>query len=96
MKYSKWIALKTMMFAAIALPTLTFTAYAQQETDPSWYDPWATATKTAVHPARPKATAENRTVRKVSSPGERAKGKKQMRVQAARRTDQRSLVVASK
>ena len=37
MKLSRAIALLALM----TLPTMVVSAFAQQETDPTWYDPWA-------------------------------------------------------
>ena len=37
MKLSRALALLALM----TLPTMVVSAFAQQETDPTWYDPWA-------------------------------------------------------
>jgi hypothetical protein len=42
MTFLRMIAPKTLLFAVLALPSLIVNAYAQQEVDPTWYDPWAT------------------------------------------------------
>jgi hypothetical protein len=61
MKHSKVNILKTLLFAALALPTLLVPAFAQQEVDPSWYDPWATTSKaTADQAVLKKATKTSR------------------------------------
>lgn len=49
MKLSRVIALLALM----TLPTMVVPAFGQQETDPTWYDPWAPA---LVKPATPQAT----------------------------------------
>ena len=41
MKLTRDFVLKAILLGAIAAPTLIVPAFAQQEVDPSWYDPWA-------------------------------------------------------
>jgi hypothetical protein len=41
-----------VVLAAMVVSALGVLAYAQQEVDPTWYDPWATHTKVIVHPAK--------------------------------------------
>lgn len=50
MKLSRVIVLKAALLGAMALPMLLVPAYGQQEIDPTWYDPWPAATKTAAQP----------------------------------------------
>jgi hypothetical protein len=47
-----------VVLAAMLVPALGLAVYAQQEVDPTWYDPWATQPKVVVHPA--KSPAQNR------------------------------------
>ena len=56
----KMIAPKTLLFAVLALPSLIANAYAQQEVDPTWYDPWA-ATRPAA--AQMKSTKKKQALR---------------------------------
>jgi hypothetical protein len=49
MKHLRAIALMALM----ALPTMVVPAFGQQETDPTWYDPWAPV---LVKPAMPPQT----------------------------------------
>ena len=41
-----------VVLAAMVVSALGVLANAQQEVDPTWYDPWATHTKVVVHPAK--------------------------------------------
>ena len=58
MKQSKGIRLdrifllRATLLAAMLVPGLGLPVYAQQEVDPTWYDPWATQTKVVVQPAK--------------------------------------------
>ena len=49
MKFSRALALLALM----TLPTMVVPAFGQQETDPTWYNPWAPV---LVKPATPAAT----------------------------------------
>ena len=49
----KSIILVGMIFGAIV------TAFAQQEVDPTWFDPWAPPASTVVAQAKPKAAHKN-------------------------------------
>jgi hypothetical protein len=60
MKHSRLIAMKAALFAVMALPMLLAPVYAQQEVDPTWYNPWPDAAKTAMKPAQTK-TADSKT-----------------------------------
>ena len=44
--------LKATLLATMLVPALGLAVYAQQEVDPTWYDPWATQTKVVVQPAK--------------------------------------------
>ena len=59
------ILLKATLLAAMLVPALGLAVYAQQEVDPTWYDPWATQTKVVVHPA--KSPTHNREPRQNTS-----------------------------
>jgi|HubBroStandDraft_6_1064221.scaffolds.fasta_scaffold510080_2 hypothetical protein len=58
MKHSKMNLQTALLFAALALPTLVVPAFAQQEVDPSWYNPWATTSKATADQATTKKTAK--------------------------------------
>jgi hypothetical protein len=44
--------LKATLLAAMLVRALGLPVYAQQEVDPTWYDPWATQTKVVVQPGK--------------------------------------------
>ena len=46
MKFSRTLALLALM----TLPTMVVPAFGQQDTDPTWYDPWAPALVKPVTP----------------------------------------------
>ncbi|PYX40678.1 MAG: hypothetical protein DMG81_05500 [Acidobacteria bacterium] len=72
-----------VLLTTVAVPLLCLSAFAQQEVDPTYYDPWAAAPaiKVVAH-ANAKPTAGK--LRKVSSTAEtRPKSKKQTRTVAA-------------
>lgn len=66
MKLSTVIALKATLFGVLALPMLTVSAYAQQEVDPTWYNPWTAAGKAVAQPVAAKS-ADSKKLRKVSA-----------------------------
>lgn len=72
MKLPRMILPKSLLLAALTFPRLLMPAFAQQEVDPSWYDPWATAQKTAT-PSVPANLAEKRTARKLRPVAQRTK-----------------------
>ena len=81
------LSMKTLrtavLLTTVAVPLLCLSAFAQQEVDPTYYDPWAAAPsiKVVAH-ANAKPTAGK--LRKVSSTAEaRPKSKKQTRTVAA-------------
>jgi len=47
------------LFGAM-ITTMLRPAYAQQEVDPTWYNPWVTSSTAAVQTTQPKATAQVR------------------------------------
>ena len=52
MKLVRMFALKMRLLGAMTVPMLFVSAFGQQEVDPSWYDPWASASKPAAQTAR--------------------------------------------
>jgi hypothetical protein len=64
MKLSRMIVPKTLLFVMLAFPGLLMPAFAQQEVDPTWYDPWAALPK-AAHPQHAKAD-QKKTPRKLT------------------------------
>jgi hypothetical protein len=87
MTLSKEIVLKAVVFAAMAVPMLTVSAWGQQEVDPSWYDPWAPAPKVGVHSAHMKAVNSNQLQKVSSASAERPRHKKQAKTETARRSE---------
>ena len=51
-KLDRIFLLKATLLAAMIMPVLAFPVYAQQEVDPTWYDPWPAQTKVVVQPAK--------------------------------------------
>jgi hypothetical protein len=57
MKFTRVFALLALM----TLPTMVVSAFGQQETDPTWYDPWAPVlVKPATPPQTPEAKKETK------------------------------------
>jgi len=56
MKLARGMMMKAALLATLALPTLTIPAFGQQEVDPTWYNPWPNANKTAVQQPQAKPT----------------------------------------
>lgn len=52
MRLDRISLLKATLLAAMLVPALGLPIYAQQEVDPTWYDPWATQTKVVAQPAK--------------------------------------------
>lgn len=52
MTHSRLVAMKAALFAVMALPILLAPVFGQQEVDPTWYNPWPDAAKTATKPAQ--------------------------------------------
>jgi hypothetical protein len=87
----KMIAPKTLLFAVLALPSLIVNAYAQQEVDPTWYDPWATA-----KPAAPQMKAAGKKqALKVKTAAKRTEAKP-TQFHAGRRSELGRALVAAK
>lgn len=91
MTFLRMIAPRTLMFAVLALPSLIANAYAQQEVDPTWYDPWATAKPAA---AQVKAAGKKQAL-KVKTAAVKPSAAKPMPVRAAKKSD-RTVFVAAK
>jgi hypothetical protein len=91
MAFLRVIAPRTLMFAVLALPSLIANAYAQQEVDPTWYDPWATAKPAA---AQVKA-AQKQQALKVKTAAVKPSPAKPMPARAAKKGD-RTVFVAAK
>jgi len=96
MKLSRMIAPQTLLWAVLALPSLLMPAFAQQEVDPTWYDPWAAAPK-ASHPLQAKAE-QKKTARKVrvAAAGSKENQTTQARDHVPHRTQQATLQAALK
>jgi hypothetical protein len=54
---------KSILWSVLALPGLTLPAFAQQEVDPTYYDPWAAAPKAVARPVHATAN-QTKVVRK--------------------------------
>jgi hypothetical protein len=96
MKLSRMIVPKGVLVAMLAFPGLVLPAFAQQEVDPTWYDPWAAAPKAAAHPVEAR-TEQKKTARKLrmaSAPKE--KQPTPVRGNAPHRTQQAVLQLALK
>jgi hypothetical protein len=64
MKFFKKVRLNEALLAALTLLLLLVPAYAQQEMDPTWYDPWAKPSPAvAAHGKLPKARQANSRLR---------------------------------
>jgi hypothetical protein len=92
MAFLKVIAPKTLLFAVLALPSLIANAYAQQEVDPTWYDPWA-GTKPAIGQMK---TAEKKTALKVKTAAAKPSPAKPKQSRAARRNESGRVMLAAK
>ncbi len=81
MKLSMRTMLNAVLLTTVAVPVLSLSAFAQQEVDPTYYDPWAPSIKVVAR-ATEKPTATGK-LRKVSSASDaRPKSKKQTRTAA--------------
>jgi len=96
MKLSRMIVPKGVLVAMLAFPGLVMPAFAQQEVDPTWYDPWAAAPKVAAHPVEAKIEQKKtaRKLRMASAPKE--KQATPVRGNAPHRTQQAVLRLALK
>jgi hypothetical protein len=95
MKLSRLIVPKSLLLAVFAFPGLLMPAFAQQEVDPTWYDPWAATPKTA-RPLHAKADQQKKTQKlKVAKSTSRENQRTQVRA-ALHRTPQAALRLALK
>lgn len=91
MRLSRVIALLALM----TLPTMVVPAFGQQETDPTWYDPWAPV---LVKPATPQAqlpTAKKETKVTTTNVAQH-KIKKSVRDQAPRQPERVQAMLTTK
>jgi hypothetical protein len=87
MKISRVMALAAAMTLPMVVP-----AFGQQETDPTWYDPWAS---TMVQPTIAKAPAAHKQPKLKAVAAKEPKVKKQLKAQAPR-PDQTQAMLARK
>jgi hypothetical protein len=92
MTYLKMIAPKTLMFAVLALPCLIANAYAQQEVDPTWYDPWAAPKPAAVEIK----TADKKPAQKLKTVAAKPSPAKPKQLRAAKKTATGEVMLAAK
>ena len=65
--------LKAALLAAMFLPAFGRPVYAQQEVEPTWYDPWEAQTKVVVQPAKSRThNQESRQSTTAVPPGQHA------------------------
>jgi hypothetical protein len=88
MKLSRKLALHAALLGATAL-TLLVPAYAQQETDPTWYDPWA---KPAAHATQTETAVSRKPHMVRSANAARPKEKKDVKAQEPRGTERAALI----
>jgi hypothetical protein len=88
MKLSRVIALTAAMMLPMVVP-----AFGQQETDPTWYDPWASQTVRPVLAKAPEAQKQPK-VKVVATT--QPKVKKQLKAQAPRSADLSGTMLAKK
>jgi hypothetical protein len=95
MRISRTLALLALM----TLPTMVVPAFGQQDTDPTWYNPW---TPTIVKPATPTATpaatpiAKKETKATATATVTQHKVKKSVRDQATRQPEQVEAMLTTK
>jgi hypothetical protein len=91
MTLSKGTLLKAVLLGTMALPMLTILALAQQEVDPTWYDPWADAPKAAAQSTQAKAAETNQhKMTTATAATARPKTKKQIQAKAQTKNSGRS------
>jgi len=88
MKLSRVIALAAAMMLPMVVP-----AFGQQETDPTWYDPWASQ---AVRPPAAKAVEAQKQPKVKVAAATQPKVKKQLKAQTPRPADQSQTMLAKK
>jgi hypothetical protein len=74
----------------MALPMLTIPALAQQEVDPTWYDPWAAAPKAAAQSTQAKATETKQQHKMTTAAAARPKTRNQIQAKAQTKNSGRS------
>jgi hypothetical protein len=94
MRLSKVIVPKSLLCAVLAFPGLLMPAFAQQEMDPTWYDPWAAAPK-ATRPLQAKTELKKTQKLKVAKSTSKENQRTQVRA-ALHRTPQAALQLALK
>ena len=50
MRFTKIMMANVVLIGVLATPTLSLSAYGQQEVDPTWYNPWPDAPKPMAKP----------------------------------------------
>ena len=94
MKLATLIPPKTLLLMALVFPRLLMPAFAQQEVDPTYYDPWAAAPKAAVHTAQVKGAPKKKAP---VSMAQRTKERPvQVKAHVPHRTEQAALELAMK
>ena len=92
MTLSKKTLLNAVLLTTLGVPMLSF---AQQEVDPSYYDPWAPSIKVVARAnAKPTESSKPRKVNSASTA--RPKTRKQTRSEQARRADQTATMASSR
>jgi hypothetical protein len=91
MKLSRALALLALM----TLPTMVVSAFAQQETDPTWYDPWAPVIARPATPL-PKPVAKKETTVATTTYVAQHKVKKTVRDQAPRQPERVQAMLTTK
>jgi hypothetical protein len=81
MKHLRAIALIALM----ALPTMVVPAFGQQETDPTWYDPWAPVLVKPATPAQTQAPVAKKETKATNTNVAQHKIRKSVHDQAPRR-----------
>jgi hypothetical protein len=87
MTLSKGTLLKAVLLGTMALPMLTIPALAQQEVDPTWYDPWAAAQPTQ---AKAMETKQQHKMTTATAAAARPKTKNQIQAKAQTKNSGRS------
>jgi hypothetical protein len=96
MKLSRMIALNVALLAAMATPLLVLPAQAQQELDPTWYDPWKPAPNAVAQPGHTSATVPQGQPKVIPASSKRPRNKKPARTRAPRDIMQAQVVQPAK
>ena len=86
--------LNAVLLTIMAVPMLTFSAVAQQEVDPTYYDPWAPAIKVVAR-ANPKPAELNKAQKATTASAAQPKNRKRIRTQDDRRADQTATMASA-